>query len=115
MVFFLFFTAQKNVYLASASQDTFIRIYKISQYSQQSKGKRIQNVQIEEELEAEVKVVTIQINQTSYHYAIALETILAGHEGWVYGVSFYNPYFKNSGGNNFRNLDGSGRKLLYIT
>ncbi|KAL0268496.1 UNVERIFIED_CONTAM: hypothetical protein PYX00_010418 [Menopon gallinae] len=100
--------AQDNVYLASASQDTFIRVYKISQQNPHLRAKRIQNVQIDGELETEVKMVTIQGQTNAYHYAISLETILAGHEGWVYGVSFCNPYVKNSGGNTCGGQDGSG-------
>lgn len=39
-------------------------------------------------LEPEETIFTVSIGHIKNHFAVNLETILAGHEGWVYGVSW---------------------------
>ncbi|KAI1901605.1 hypothetical protein AGOR_G00036120 [Albula goreensis] len=39
-------------------------------------------------------VFEVQVKGSSTHYAVTLETVLAGHENWVYGVHWHIPSLK---------------------
>lgn len=103
-----FFLAYNDLYLATGSQDTFIRVYKFHQKPLQTgitKYKKIVERDAKTDLETEEKLITVGITYNEYHFAITLETVLAGHEGWVYGVSWHPPEFKN------RQVSGHGENV----
>ncbi|XP_055390341.1 elongator complex protein 2 [Condylostylus longicornis] len=86
-------TNENDLLLCSSSQDTFIRLWKISprtddeECSNKKKGNN--EIEIEENL--------FSVSDNSYKnitVAISVESVLQGHEGWVYGVQWY----KNSEG-----------------
>lgn len=64
-----------TILLASASQDTYIRLWRI-------------------QLHVEQPTVGIKVEQKVFQacgteWAVKLEAVLAGHEGWVYGVQWH--------------------------
>ncbi|XP_068147004.1 elongator complex protein 2 [Drosophila tropicalis] len=85
-----FVTDGNDLLLASGSQDHFIRLWRISPRSQQ----QVQNNQTElaqlsedgEEIKVEETIV--RLGERSW-YAVSLESVLYGHEGWVYGINWH--------------------------
>uniref|UniRef100_A0A672IEB8 Elongator complex protein 2 n=1 Tax=Salarias fasciatus TaxID=181472 RepID=A0A672IEB8_SALFA len=75
--------------LASCSQDSLIRVWKLCAKSRSDTGAGDDHTVIrmkEDIFEVEEKV--------SFMYAVTLETVLAGHENWVYGVHWQPPLLK---------------------
>lgn len=67
------YDGEGNLFLATGSQDNMIRLWKITEAVTESSTD-----------ELEQKRDTFIINDKEYN--ITLESILSGHEGWVYGV-----------------------------
>lgn len=63
----------ENLFLATGSKDSMIRLWKISKTAEESSS---------DELKQESYTFAVDDRQ----YDITLETVLCGHEGWVYGV-----------------------------
>jgi len=63
----------KNLFLATGSKDSTIRLWKICETVEES---------LSDELKQESNTFTVNDRQ----YNITLESVLCGHEGWVYGV-----------------------------
>lgn len=83
------------MYLASGSQDTYIRIYKFEKIKENvTKNMNLPNENLNNKnetvkfLELDHNVIKIGTTHDEHYFTITLETILAGHEGWVYGVSW---------------------------
>ncbi|EAA03956.4 AGAP006889-PA [Anopheles gambiae str. PEST] len=75
--------------LASSSQDTFIRLWRISPRASLQKQKEFKEILLEEDITLEERTFTVRAaDGAEYHYALSLESVLQGHEGWVYGVHF---------------------------
>ncbi|XP_075969096.1 elongator complex protein 2-like [Anticarsia gemmatalis] len=64
-----------TIILASASQDTYIRLWRLQKHVEQAPSKGIR---------VEQKVFSVYDEQ----WTVKLEAVLAGHEGWVYGVQW---------------------------
>ncbi|CAB3252069.1 unnamed protein product [Arctia plantaginis] len=62
-----------SIILASASQDTYIRLWRIQKHVEEAPSKDIR---------VEQKVFSAYGQQ----WTVKLDAVLAGHEGWVYGV-----------------------------
>ncbi|XP_045542700.1 probable elongator complex protein 2 [Papilio machaon] len=95
---------ESSVLLASASQDTYIRLWRIH-------------------LHTEVETTTeIRVEQKLFHaygkdWSVKLEAILAGHEGWVYGVQWHPTRYDTNTKRNvpvYRLLSSSLDKTLII-
>ncbi|KPJ07376.1 putative elongator complex protein 2 [Papilio machaon] len=95
---------KSSVLLASASQDTYIRLWRIH-------------------LHTEVETTTeIRVEQKLFHaygkdWSVKLEAILAGHEGWVYGVQWHPTRYDTNTKRNvpvYRLLSSSLDKTLII-
>ncbi|KAL4706331.1 hypothetical protein ACJJTC_004940 [Scirpophaga incertulas] len=67
-----------TILLASASQDTYVRLWRIQHYEEQTQSSEIKT---EEKMFSAYELV----------WSVKLEAVLAGHEGWVYGVQWH-PY-----------------------
>ncbi|BFG04087.1 probable elongator complex protein 2 [Drosophila madeirensis] len=80
----------EDLLLASGSQDNFIRLWRIAPRSEaQMLENRVDPFQLTEsdgELKVEEKILQLGANAW---YAVSLESVLYGHEGWVYGVHWH--------------------------
>ncbi|GBP43642.1 Probable elongator complex protein 2 [Eumeta japonica] len=65
--------------LASSSQDTYIRLWKIQHHAGSDKDSF--GVKVEQKLFSACKET----------WVIKLEAVLSGHEGWIYGVQWHPP------------------------
>lgn len=81
--------------VATASQDTFIRLWRISPRPtidpvQRKRASIAANVFVaKDEIQIEEKLFTVKSDDTlvkPMSYAIILDAVLLGHDGWVYGV-----------------------------
>jgi elongator complex protein 2 len=78
-----------DVLLASSSQDTFIRLWRISfrREEQLIQQKAVDELDIDENIELEERIFTIHSKDAGkFHFALTLESVLLGHENWVLGV-----------------------------
>ncbi|KAM5158488.1 elongator complex protein 2 isoform 2-T2 [Mantella aurantiaca] len=85
----------KDMYLASCSQDSFIRIWKIIAKSALD-SEKIEHELKENNIKLKENVFTIKENDSEFTYAVTLETVLAGHENSVYAVH-WQPSFRKDG------------------
>lgn len=78
-----------DILLASSAQDTFIRLWRISPRDDVSTVKTVNELQPNEEIKIEERIFTIESEKgKKSHFAIGLESVLLGHDGWVYGVNW---------------------------
>ncbi|XP_076247466.1 elongator complex protein 2 [Calliopsis andreniformis] len=88
-----------SILLASGSQDAMIRLWKISVNATES---------LNDELRQKEQIFVA--NETKYN--ITLESVLYGHEGWIYGVHWYP--LQNNGNKILRLLSCSLDKSMII-
>ncbi|CAH1788294.1 unnamed protein product [Owenia fusiformis] len=74
-----------DILLATSSQDTFIRIWRLSPRQQQST----------EQDNGELKLKETTISTSGKCFAVILESVLAGHEGWVYAAHWAPPVLQH--------------------
>uniref|UniRef100_A0A8C9F4V5 Elongator complex protein 2 n=1 Tax=Pavo cristatus TaxID=9049 RepID=A0A8C9F4V5_PAVCR len=77
-----------DLFLASCAQDCLIRIWKVCTKSKQFSEIEDDSIRLKE------NVFTVKDTDTTY--AITLESVLAGHENWVYTVH-WQPSFSKDG------------------
>ncbi|KAH8401034.1 hypothetical protein KR009_002596 [Drosophila setifemur] len=85
-----FVSEGEDLLLASGSQDIFIRLWRISPCSEEHmRDNSIDLLKISDN-EAEIKVEEkiLQLGEKAW-FAVSLESVLYGHEGWVYGVQWH--------------------------
>lgn len=88
-----------DILLASSAQDTFIRLWRISPRDDVSSVKTVTELELNEEIKIEERIFTIESERgQKRHFAIGLESVLLGHDGWVYGVNWSR---QADGENNF--------------
>ncbi|XP_074003064.1 elongator complex protein 2 isoform X3 [Numenius arquata] len=78
----------EDLFLASCAQDCLIRIWKVCTKSKQLPETEDDSIRLKE------NVFTVKDTDTTY--AITLESVLAGHENWVYAVH-WQPSFPKDG------------------
>lgn len=81
----------QDLILASGSQDNFIRLWRIAPRTEQQVSENrvnIENFSFAESGEIRVEEKILQVGKESW-YAVTLESVLYGHEGWVYGVHWH--------------------------
>ncbi|XP_043545888.1 elongator complex protein 2 isoform X2 [Chiloscyllium plagiosum] len=79
-----------NLLLASCSQDCLIRIWRIFIRTEStSKSYDGGIIKLKED------IFHVQSDKGLVTYAVTLETVLAGHENWVYGVHWQPPFQKD--------------------
>uniref|UniRef100_A0A1I8P377 Elongator complex protein 2 n=1 Tax=Stomoxys calcitrans TaxID=35570 RepID=A0A1I8P377_STOCA len=80
-----------DLLLASASQDNFIRLWRIAPRSaEQVNNNKVDIFNLLDESTGDIRVEEkiIQASGNSW-YAISLESVLYGHDNWVYGVHWH--------------------------
>ncbi|KDR08420.1 probable elongator complex protein 2 [Zootermopsis nevadensis] len=86
-----------HLLLASSSQDSLIRLWRIAACDEKvarQKRKLISELDLEEDIQPEQKFFMVQDDREAVlYFSVSLESILAGHEGWVYGVDWHPPVY----------------------
>lgn len=78
-----------DILLASSSQDTFIRLWRISPRDDVCSVKSPSELEANDEIKIEERIFTIDSESgNKCHFAIGLESVLLGHDAWVYGVNW---------------------------
>lgn len=96
--------------LASSSQDTFIRLWKISARPNVNKLSKVSLFSSQDDIQTEERIFTVKCDSgKSLCYAVTLESVLFGHDGWVYGV-----HWKKTDDNQLLLLSSSIDKTLII-
>ncbi|XP_055626523.1 elongator complex protein 2 [Toxorhynchites rutilus septentrionalis] len=98
----------EDLLLASSSQDSFIRLWRISKREHIEAQKSFEEFSADEDIVLEERVFSVTHQGSSFFYALSLESVLQGHEGWVYGVHFHKQ------GSNLRLLSSSIDKTLIV-
>uniref|UniRef100_A0A336MNI7 Elongator complex protein 2 n=1 Tax=Culicoides sonorensis TaxID=179676 RepID=A0A336MNI7_CULSO len=93
---------QANIFLASSSQDTFIRLWKIS------KVRKRENTEIVSKFTMNVEADDRRFKIKDELFSVSLESVLQGHEGWVSSVNWHRA------GNKLQLLSSSADKTLII-
>lgn len=102
-----------DLLIASSSQDTFIRLWRISARPTVGPLKidksKLNVFMAHEDIQVEENIFTVK-NEAgkSFSYAVSLESVLLGHDGWVYGVHW------SSGSSELQLLSSSIDKTLII-
>ena len=81
----------EDLLLASSSQDNFIRLWRIaSRTAEQVLNNKVDIFNLLDEATGEIRVEEkiLQLSSDSW-YAISLESVLYGHDNWVYGVHWH--------------------------
>nr|XP_018912100.1 PREDICTED: probable elongator complex protein 2 [Bemisia tabaci]XP_018912102.1 PREDICTED: probable elongator complex protein 2 [Bemisia tabaci] len=94
----------KDLILASGSQDTTVRLWRFSRKKENEKINL-------DELRVEEKVIKVD-EKTSF--VITADSVLSGHEGWVYGVHWNNSNQKEGSGSKLQLLTSSMDKTLIV-
>jgi elongator complex protein 2 len=56
--------------------------------------KQISELDLEEDIQPEENFFMVQDDKEAVlYFAVSLESVLAGHEGWVYGVDWHPPVY----------------------
>ncbi|XP_072303663.1 elongator complex protein 2 isoform X2 [Eucyclogobius newberryi] len=77
--------------LASCSQDCLIRVWRLCAKSG-TDGHSDDDPTI---IRMKEDIFEVHWNDKSFKFAVSLETVLAGHENWVYGVHWHPPFYKD--------------------
>ncbi|XP_057684409.1 elongator complex protein 2 isoform X2 [Corythoichthys intestinalis] len=77
--------------LASCSQDCLIRVWRLRAKS--GSGARSEGDRDDAVIKMKEDVFRVEEQEEGRVFAVALETVLAGHENWVYGVHWQPPSY----------------------
>ncbi|KAK7898662.1 hypothetical protein WMY93_019515 [Mugilogobius chulae] len=77
--------------LASCSQDCLIRVWRLCAKS----GTDTPTVDDPTIIKMKEDIFEVNWNDTCLKFAVSLETVLAGHENWVYGVHWHPRFYKD--------------------
>nr|XP_054767769.1 elongator complex protein 2-like [Lytechinus pictus] len=72
-----------DILLASCAQDCFIRLWRIAANQEQSAQ--------DGEIQLKKNTFTVSHQGSEQSYAVSLESVLAGHEQWIYAVHWQKP------------------------
>eukprot|EP00252_Welwitschia_mirabilis_P027284 TRINITY_DN9322_c0_g3_i1.p1 TRINITY_DN9322_c0_g3~~TRINITY_DN9322_c0_g3_i1.p1 ORF type:complete len:854 (-),score=210.17 TRINITY_DN9322_c0_g3_i1:1-2562(-) len=75
----------KHILLASSSQDKTLRIWKISLQADQRKEESLERISLKTFIEGPA------FKASGYAWQVSLESLLVGHEDWVYSVKWQPP------------------------
>ena len=78
-----------DILLATSSQDNFIRLWRMSPRTKEQFEKTTDILKMLDSSLADLKVDETILKIDNDMYAISIESVLCGHEGWVYGVQWH--------------------------
>jgi elongator complex protein 2 len=61
-----------------------------------STKKQISELDLEEDIQPDEKYFSVIVQDDTaevLYFAVSLESVLAGHEGWVYGIDWHPPIY----------------------
>ncbi|EMP33910.1 Elongator complex protein 2 [Chelonia mydas] len=79
-----------DLFLASCSQDCLIRIWQV-----QAKSTPFVEVKDDDSIRLKENIFTMKNKNTETTYAVILESVLAGHENWVFAVHWQPSFLKD--------------------
>ncbi|XP_033762660.1 elongator complex protein 2-like [Pecten maximus] len=94
------FTTDDNgdLLLASAAQDHFIRIWRIAQREAGDDVVRmVKELSIDEEIKMRENTFSFKGTSGPMTFALSLDSILSGHDNWIYSVRWQPPEVTDSG------------------
>nr|CAD7578291.1 unnamed protein product [Timema californicum] len=77
-----------DLLLASGAQDSMVRLWRISASAGGAVKRRVCELAAGEDILPQERMFSATIGGETRHFAVSLESVLAGHEGWVYGVNW---------------------------
>nr|CAD7202569.1 unnamed protein product [Timema douglasi] len=77
-----------DLLLASGAQDSMVRLWRISASAGGAVKRRVCELAAGEDILPQERMFSAMIRGETRHFAVSLESVLAGHEGWVYGVNW---------------------------
>ncbi|XP_019395716.1 PREDICTED: elongator complex protein 2 [Crocodylus porosus] len=80
----------EDLFLASCAQDCLIRIWKVHTKSMQSL-----KINDDDSIRLKEDIFTVKNKNAETTYAVTLESVLAGHENWVYAVHWQPSFFRD--------------------
>ncbi|XP_060597873.1 elongator complex protein 2-like [Ruditapes philippinarum] len=82
-----------DVLLASAAQDYLIRVWRFAHRDTDtgSKINSILDLPIDKDIQMRENTFSLKYKDTMLVYAVSLETVLSGHENWIYTVKWKPP------------------------
>uniref|UniRef100_A0A3B4BI07 Elongator complex protein 2 n=1 Tax=Periophthalmus magnuspinnatus TaxID=409849 RepID=A0A3B4BI07_9GOBI len=87
--------------LASCSQDCLIRVWRLC-------AKSGTNAHTDDD------PTIIKMKEDIFEFAVSLETVLAGHENWVYGVHWHPPFYQGEQQQHLSLLSASMDKTMIL-
>ncbi|XP_036372087.1 elongator complex protein 2 [Megalops cyprinoides] len=78
-----------EILLASCAQDCLIRIWKVF-----AKEEDAADAQCDDTIKMKEDVFEVHVEGSTTQFAVSLETVLAGHENWVYGIHWQPAVIK---------------------
>jgi hypothetical protein len=61
-----------------------------------SARKHINELDLEEDIQPDKKFFSVMVQDDTtpiLYFAVSLESVLAGHDGWVYGIDWHPPVY----------------------
>ncbi|XP_064456155.1 elongator complex protein 2-like isoform X1 [Ornithodoros turicata] len=86
----------KHVLLASCGQDGLVRVWKVSPAASDAHAKN-DKVGTENEVKVKESLLTVHTEGETQSFSVTLETVLAGHENWVYSVRWHPRTVQGNG------------------
>lgn len=88
-----------DLLLASCSQDQLIRVWRLSEreHVDTSLISSMAELPPEQEIAVKETIFSFLISDKMTNFAVALESVLCGHENWVYSVRWHPPQYSENG------------------
>ncbi|KAK3784841.1 hypothetical protein RRG08_056800 [Elysia crispata] len=115
----LHFTTDENgdILLASCAQDHLIRVWRLAHKTElesaPNPGKAIADMSLDEDITVKEKLITFEVRGKRICFAVYLESVLSGHENWVFSVR-WKPAIKDSSHNSLKLLSASMDKTMIL-
>ncbi|GFR97899.1 elongator complex protein 2 [Elysia marginata] len=115
----LHFTTDENedILLASCAQDHFIRVWRLAQKIDSDSTirprKAVADMSLDEDITVKEKLITFDTKGKSVCFAVYLESVLSGHENWVYSVR-WKPKMNGSTNHSLKLLSASMDKTMIL-